>query len=293
MDSSRHLFARPRDILLGGMIGIPGLMMFGRYNNTTAQPFIATYRLEPTRLLICFLVKGRQLYRVGEQDYRLRGGDVLVVFPNDLYSTAGTPQEKGVLYWFHLEIPPPDTSFFGLSAEQAGSLVRALLRIRPRHFRGSAEMKHLCDDIYLTYHRPWSPLQTARITNRLTAILFQLLDCSHVASGPGDSHRLRNVITHIEEHLAEPLSIPSLAARAGLSVSRFKAHFKEEFGIPPGEYVLRAKVEEAKRRLLSGDSSVTATAFALGFSTSQYFATVFKRYTGQRPSALVKQSHTR
>ncbi|MCG3147855.1 MAG: HTH-type transcriptional activator RhaS [Verrucomicrobiae bacterium] len=290
MGTQRHLFTRPRVIIVGGMIGIPDLLLFGRYNNNTAQPMIAPHRLNPNDLLICYLVKGRQLYRVGAKDYLLQGGEVLVVFPNEVYSTAETPQEKGILYWLHLRIPAPTETFLDLPPDQAGPLVRALRQIRPQHFPGSYELKHLCDEIYLTYHRPWSPLRKTRLTNRLIAFLFQLIDSARQRSGGDVTHRLRNVVAYIEEHLTAPLSVPMLARQTGLSVSRFKTQFKEATGLPPGEYVLRAKIEEAKRQLSHGQTTVTATAFGLGFTSSQYFATVFKRYTGQRPSALGKKA---
>jgi AraC-like DNA-binding protein len=90
----------------------------------------------------------------------------------------------------------------------------------------------------------------------------------------------------VERPLDEPLPLPALAAKAGLSLPRFKASFKEQFGVPPGEYVLRARVAEAVRRLRTTPQPVTRIAFDLGFSSSQYFATVVKRYAGRTPREL-------
>jgi AraC-like DNA-binding protein len=46
---------------------------------------------------------------------------------------------------------------------------------------------------------------------------------------------------------------------------------------------MRRKIERAKQLLQSGHENVTDVAMQLGFSTPAYFATVFKRYTGQSP----------
>ena len=94
---------------------------------------------------------------------------------------------------------------------------------------------------------------------------------------------MSRVLRHIEGHLEEPLALPGLAERAGLSLPRFKSRFKQEVGIPPADYVLRCKIEAAKQRLAGSTVSVTDVAFELGFSSSQYFATVFRRYTRQTP----------
>ncbi len=53
--------------------------------------------------------------------------------------------------------------------------------------------------------------------------------------------------------------------------------------MPPGEFILRCKVEHARRLLAEEASPITEIAFRLGFSSSQYFATVFKRYTNMTP----------
>lgn len=62
---------------------------------------------------------------------------------------------------------------------------------------------------------------------------------------------------------------------AGLSETRLKARFKAETDVPPADYVMRRMIEVSKT-LLVGDQPVTDIAIGLGFSTTQYFATVFK-----------------
>ncbi len=95
---------------------------------------------------------------------------------------------------------------------------------------------------------------------------------------------MQRVLQHIDAHLADPIRVPELAEVARLSPSRLKARFKRELGVPPAEFWLRQKIERAAELLKT--QSVTDVAFELGFSSSQYFATAFKRYTRLRPSAL-------
>jgi AraC-like DNA-binding protein len=76
--------------------------------------------------------------------------------------------------------------------------------------------------------------------------------------------------------------VPRLAEVARLSQSRCKIRFRQETGVPPAEYWLRKKIEKAADLLRT--RSVTEVAYALGFSSSQYFATAFRRYTLASPS---------
>jgi len=88
---------------------------------------------------------------------------------------------------------------------------------------------------------------------------------------------------HIDTRLEERITLVELATLLDVSVSRFKFRFKKEMGVPPAEYIQRRRIEEARRRLKETKFSITQIAFDLGFSSSQYFATVFKRYTGSAP----------
>jgi AraC-like DNA-binding protein len=76
-----------------------------------------------------------------------------------------------------------------------------------------------------------------------------------------------------------------LADLTDLSLPRFKAFFKRE-RIPPAEYVLRERVTKAESRLLRSNESITNIAYHLGFSNSQYFATVVKRFLGRTPTSF-------
>jgi AraC-like DNA-binding protein len=74
-----------------------------------------------------------------------------------------------------------------------------------------------------------------------------------------------------------------VADAAGISVSALKKNFRAETGFPPIEYFVRLKIQEAKKLLLDHDASVTSVAIELNFTSSQHFATMFKRYTGKTP----------
>ena len=88
---------------------------------------------------------------------------------------------------------------------------------------------------------------------------------------------------YIMEHIQEELSMEELAQTALLSVSRFKQKFKLQLGISPRNFINLRKVEAAKRLLQEGHS-VTQVAMDLGFSSSNYFSSVFRRYTSYSPS---------
>ena len=60
----------------------------------------------------------------------------------------------------------------------------------------------------------------------------------------------------------------------------------------PNDFLLRVRVEKARELMANRGKTVTEVAFAVGFSSSQYFSTVFRRYTGQTPGEY-RQSQVR
>ena len=69
--------------------------------------------------------------------------------------------------------------------------------------------------------------------------------------------------------------------------------FKAQTGLTPNDYLQRLRVEAAQEQLRQTDFSVTQIALAMGFSSGQYFSTVFARYTGVSPTRFRKGARPR
>ena len=256
--------------------------MLGRYQNVASDSALAPH-LHRGALEICFLERGLQTYRVLDKLYRLRGNDQFFTLPNEVHDTANLPQERGILYWLILRTSRPG-DFLGLASPAAYRLKRELLRMPRRHFRAHRDCAGILGELVELANAPRTDPPYRRL--RMQALLLQYLTLTIAASHegtPGNTSALiQRVMAYIDSHLADPVHVPRLAEIARLSQSRLKGRFKREIGVPPAEYWLRRKVERA--RVLLQTRSVTYVAHELGFSSSQYFATVFKRYTMLRPS---------
>ena len=91
--------------------------------------------------------------------------------------------------------------------------------------------------------------------------------------------------TYIEEHLAEPILLATLAELVGLSTYHFCRAFKQSFGMPPHRYHTRRRIEHAKTLLAKPALSVTDIGMTVGFSETSSFTAAFRKATGLTPSA--------
>jgi AraC-like DNA-binding protein len=95
----------------------------------------------------------------------------------------------------------------------------------------------------------------------------------------------RSVVAYIEDHLAEPISLATLARLVRLSPYHFCRTFKQSFGMPAHRYHNSRRIERAKALLAEPSPSVTDIGFAVGFSQTSSFTNAFRKATGMTPTA--------
>jgi AraC-like DNA-binding protein len=94
----------------------------------------------------------------------------------------------------------------------------------------------------------------------------------------------------LEDHPTQSWPLARLAKAAGLSPCHLALRFRQDLGIPPHQFLLRARVDFAKRLLRESDQPITEIALESGFSSSQHFAGAFRKLTNLSPRAYRAQS---
>lgn len=90
----------------------------------------------------------------------------------------------------------------------------------------------------------------------------------------------------IEASLDRHVSPDDVAAAAGLSTLHFQRCFKLSTGLPLHRYVLRARVELAKRLLADTRMTIVDVASACGFTHQEHLTRVFRTWSGATPAAF-------
>jgi AraC family transcriptional regulator len=98
--------------------------------------------------------------------------------------------------------------------------------------------------------------------------------------------QMRRIEDYIEATLSEVIPIGRLSAESGLSVSHFVRQFRLSTGISPHQFVLRRRVERARRMLVETDEPIAQIALACGFSHQEHLTNIFKRQVGVTPAGF-------
>lgn len=96
---------------------------------------------------------------------------------------------------------------------------------------------------------------------------------------------IRDVLQYLEAHIAEPLSVQSVARAFGYSKSRFSHLFNDRLKCTLPAYVRQLRCQHAARMLKETDLSVLEIAMRTGFDCPQTFYRAFKQCYGVTPMA--------
>jgi AraC family transcriptional regulator len=203
---------------------------------------------------------------------------------------AGTPGQvrwSGGFDWLHIYLEP---RLVGRVAAEEFGLDPARLTVPPL---GALEDPHLraamlAVDAELTAGGAGGRLAAESLANILAVHLIRHVSAPRRPAPGRDGAlpqgRLRAVVEYIEEHLDVGPTLEQMATVARLSPYHFARQFKAATGLPPYQYVIARRVEQAKRLLQGADDfSLAQVAAHAGFSDQSQFSQHFKRLVGVTP----------
>lgn len=238
---------------------------------------------------IVALVRGRGMFRAGEEAWLLEAGDGLFINTNTLHSVQLV---EGNACRLHTLVFSAD-----LLAGIPGSVFESRY-LRPV-LRSPARALPLRQDV------PWQKKAVSAIDSayrffaaeafgwemqvRAELSWFWLLIAEHTApSGPAmeensDTLRLKKMLNCIHKQYGQPISLEKIAAAAGVGTRECLRCFQRTIGVTPIQYLLRHRILQATRLLTETDLPVTEVAVQCGFDSPSYFSLTFRRLTGQTP----------
>lgn len=110
----------------------------------------------------------------------------------------------------------------------------------------------------------------------LRNILIQLCRDS-ILTSKNSSEAVTRAIAYITQNYAEPLSNKDLARLTGYHEYYLNSLFIRHTGISMHKYLLKVRINEAKKMLLNTKLSLADIAEAVGFNSNTHFSTYFKK----------------
>ena len=271
---------------------IPGLANFTYYNHTVSSAPTPIHAHSHILEIHC-MIKGTRYTNIEKNGqiihYSTSGNHAFLTYPFELHSSGEEPLAPCEFYAMQIDISDPQ-HMLGLNESYSLELV-SMLNSLDRCLQLTPKSIALLKRTMIEFSKGTSRAYMAG-SQYLTCFLF-LLESMKPVSGSREldvDPAIQKAIEFLDTHLDEKLSLSDLAAVSGYSLSRFKVKFKAAIGITPAEYITWQKIEKAKILLMNPENSVTGVAYQLGFSSSNYFCSVFKKLMNCTPLAYRKRN---
>ena len=102
-------------------------------------------------------------------------------------------------------------------------------------------------------------------------------------SGGLSASTLRRVTSFIADNFADDISLTQLAQTAGMSSFHFAREFKKATGTTPHQYLIKFRVEHARKLLADNNLPLVEVGLRAGFSHQSHFTRLFRKITGTTP----------
>lgn len=285
---------------------LPGLRTIGYWDVTTEQHWgLNWHRNEGVE--ISFLLNGQNVYETGSGRWELNAGDIMLCPPWQVHRIGGPNIGIGTLLWFIIDTRtrrqshgPKWPSWIILSEKDKNDLIALLFRNPSRAF--SLPEKHIATwkKLYRILRDVKEELPISRLAITVNEILYDVLEFHReTGANPGKTKNRSELMVQdffkglesVPGQLEHSWTLHEMASLCRISPFHFSRCCHRLMNLSPIHVLNRLRVRRAKELIESRpELSLTEIALSCGFSTSQYFATVFKKWTGKTPSEYKQET---
>jgi AraC-like DNA-binding protein len=143
-----------------------------------------------------------------------------------------------------------------------------------------------------------SPIVAHEMTRLAAAALLETFPNTTMTAayipGPGrvPPATVRRAAAFIDDHAGQPVTMPEVAAAAGVTTRALQYAFRCHYDTTPTGYLRRVRLERAHRQLQAADPATGATVAEIarrwGWASPANFATVYRKHFGVSPSHTLR-----
>lgn len=111
----------------------------------------------------------------------------------------------------------------------------------------------------------------------------------HLVMVGSPSQQIAKVIAWLKQHYTENVPMDDLAAKAHMSPSTFRQHFRVVTGMSPLQYVKNLRLQDARQWMLNEDLDASSAAVRVGYESASQFSREYTRLFGAPPQRDIKR----
>lgn len=254
---------------------------------------------------IAYLARGSMVLKVDGQRHELTEGQMFVVRPWQLHQFGDPFVSASQIIWVLFDVgvrrPHEDwlwPDWMAWPERDTERLTRLLSRNEQHVLTASRDVMRSFHDIAEIVAGHDVAGDETRLRLLISMMLLQFMkqlesQAPVLDEDLASSKRTVQIFLNRLPHaLDENWTLENMAAECSLSRTQFSQHCQALTNMTPVRYLQMVRLEAAKKWLSEkADASVTEIALECGFSSSQYFATCYKRRFGFSPQETRREPH--
>lgn len=258
------------------------------YHHKEISPKYTTELHTHTEHELYFLLSGQRRYFIRHSIYDLTPGNLILIPKGALHKTVSRNKQgydRFVLFF-------SDEDLRSLSDALGTDAYGKLLEMGCIHLPAEAVQRITLQLKQMQQEYSTQPeLYRVYLEMQLQLVLLTVLRCGtpQPKCAENTAEKIQKVTHYINQNFHQPITLRDAAKMACLEDTYFSKQFKAFTGFGFLDYLTQIRLQEAQQLLRTTALSLGDISELCGFSGSNYFGDVFRRYTGISPSAYRKQ----
>jgi AraC-like DNA-binding protein/mannose-6-phosphate isomerase-like protein (cupin superfamily) len=279
--SFRQIFTGPSECL------IPELHHMGHVRYTSAKKGVFTWDSHAGIMEIFYFIRGRLFWKIEDEGEHLSGNHNLIIPPDTGHGIDRDTVQPSEYYFVQIKVAVYDAiETEKEDVNQNKNLINRLLVHARRSIPANPILASYFRGLF-EEHEKRTSYSPKRARSWLNLIMTTVLEDAETHSPTGKVGALSSPIQKSVEWCQKNLatsSVEQMVLESKMKPALFRKTFLAEVGVYPSQFITNLRIDRAKHQLRQNGSSVAEISQALGFPSSQYFSTVFKKIEGVSPS---------
>lgn len=257
------------------------------FTKISAQIHPALYLHWHDEMEFLFLTKGKLLLHIEDRSFLLQENEGIFIPPGLLHMGEHADKEGCSFYAFVL------STDFLFNLFESDSFYKYIQPILHNNIDLSLHLKqevHWHQSIlhYLQQICTEEPAKELFVRG-VTFLIWDILYRQHLAyrqpviTPNSQNRRFNMVISYIQEHFHQNITLGQMADLVHLSEGQFCRLFKAFTGMSPNQYLIRYRILQSCQQLLQTNTSITDIALSCGFNNISYYNRAFLKIMNTTP----------
>lgn len=244
---------------------------------------------------LCYIRSGAGTYCIEDKVFTVKKGDVIVINNSERHRVTfneSDPLYETVIHFY------PDLIWSGEDSLYEFNRLKDCLYVGSRFINKHDSFPEFQQEVQRCVSRIEQecigerPFYEVVVKVHLLLLLTILVRSGTLVQEQAQKRRsgqMEEILEYIHGNLRNDLSLETIARQFYMNATYFSTSFKEKMGVGYYNYVVRQRIEDAKKMLARTDYSIIRIAYECGFNSNGSFYSAFKRVVGISPREYRKR----